>query len=208
MTMAEHVLRYDEAHLMVALSKLPPLARTAFAAACAERMLPVYRWFHQRTGRGDPVALRRALADVWTSLDSDSAESLEAQRAVAEGLVPEEDDMWVDECAYAENAAASVSYAISARLTGSTKEAVAAAFQVYEALDYRVTNRDDVDLNLPGAEEQVVSDPLIQLELIRQQANIEELKQAVENDTLEAATAQLRRRAQVDGRTVFDFQLV
>lgn len=203
-------LRYDEARLIKALAEISSVARAVFAAACAERMLPVYRWFHGRTGRGEPVALERALADLWVALESgcQSPESLHQHQIAVEELVPNEDDSWVDECAYAENAAAAVAYAIRAWLTGSPQEAAWAARQAYDALDYRITNRDNVDLNASGVREQIEADPLIQEELARQRRDLEVLGRTPgSSGAFEEAATQLRERARIDGKAVFDFVL-
>jgi uncharacterized protein YjaG (DUF416 family) len=171
-------------------------------------MLPVYRWFHDRTGQGDPAALEQALEDLWTAVKGEgrSPESLESQQHVAEELVPHEDDRWVDECAYAENATAAVAYAIRSWLTGSAQEAAWAARQLYDALDYRVTNRDDLDLNAPRVHELIDADQLIQRELARQQNDVEVLRHATW-EAINSVAMQLRERARTDGRAMFDFML-
>jgi uncharacterized protein YjaG (DUF416 family) len=196
------VLHYEEARLVGDLSKLPPVARATFAAACAERMLALYRWFHERTGRGDPVVLEGALAALWTDLVGGDSTGLEAQQNVAEELVPYEDDSWVDECAFAQHAAAAVAYAIRCRLTSEEQEAGWAARQVYEALDLWVTTRDDVDVNAAGVEDRITADPLIQAELARQQREIEQLREA-SDDQMAALASRIRKTAWVDGTTLF-----
>lgn len=206
--MTESMLRYDEARLTEALTALPSTARAMFAATCAERMLPVYRWFKRRTDYGDPAALELALEEVWRSFGGHVSKYLESRRELIEDLVPGEDDSWVDESAYAQNATAAVAYAIGALLTGSVSDAVAASYQPYEALDYRVTNRDDVDINAADAERSIVSDPLIQQELRRQRRDLETLSRASDSsEALLAASAHMRERARIEGRTVFDFAL-
>lgn len=206
--MTNSVLRYDEAQLVNALEELSVAGRATFAAACAERMVAVYRWFHGRTGQGDPAVLEQGLADLWATLEGRGrpASGLELQQSAAEGLVPQEEDSWVDEHAYAENAAAAVAYAIRSWLTGSAQEAAWAARQLYDALDYRVTNRDALDLNTPGVQEVIDADPLIQRELTRQQRDLEVLR----HTSVEALGSVARRlwdRAQADSRTVFDFSM-
>jgi uncharacterized protein YjaG (DUF416 family) len=189
-------LRYDEARLVQDLSRLSPEARAAFAATCAERMLPIYRWFHERTGRGDPAALEGALAHLWADLGGGESSGLEIERGVAEGLVPDEDDSWVDECAFAQHAAASVAYAIRSRLEGDGQEAGWAARQVYEAIDLWVTTRDNVDVNAVGVEDRIVEDPLIQAELARQKRDIEALVASLD-------PVAMRELARSEGATLF-----
>jgi uncharacterized protein YjaG (DUF416 family) len=205
-TVTSPSLRYDEPGLVTALSSVLPTAQSIFAAACAERLLPVYRWFHERTGRGDPSALEDALAELWTDLEGQRSVQLESKQRMAEELVPHEDDSWIDDCAYAQHAAAAVAYAIRSRLTESPMEAGWAARQVYEALDLWVTTRDDVDLNVPGAEEQVAADPLIQAELARQLRDIDALK-GIPAAGLAKLAPRMGQTARLEGLRLFGPQL-
>lgn len=199
------LLSYNEPQLVGKLTKLPLVARALFAAACAERLLPMYAWSCHRTGRGDPKALERALTALWAHLENNGSEALEPHREIAEELVPDEDDSWVDECAYAQHAAAAVAYAIRSWLTAEPKEAGWAARQSYELLDLWVTTRDNIDLNAPGAEDRVVSDYLIQAELQRQHRDLKELDLAAEN--VRPMVQQLRRRARAEGAQLLDISL-
>lgn len=194
-------LRYDEPALVERLTRLAPRARAVFAAACAERMLPAYRWVQRRTGRGDPDRLSEALSALWRDLEEGGVD-LKAHLDEAHALVPEEDEDWIDECTYAEHAAAAVAYAIRAQLTEDPQEAAWAARQVYEALDFRVTTRDDIDLNAPGAEQRIVGDPLIQQELTRQQRDLEALSRRADEPT--AVAALIRQQAEQAAPEVFD----
>lgn len=196
------ILRYDEERLVDELSKLTPAARTVFAAACAERILPAYGWFHERTGRGDPRALEGALDQVWATLQGGDPAGLRAQYDVAEALVPYEDDSWVDECAFAQHAAGAVAYAIGSALNGDAREAAWAARQVYEAIDLRVTSDDTVDMNAERAEEAIASDPRIQAELRRQQRDLDAVRRVGDGDIAAVAT-QLREVARCDGMALF-----
>jgi uncharacterized protein YjaG (DUF416 family) len=196
--------RYHEPSLVQALSRLSPSISALFAATCAERVLPVYRWFHRRTGRGDPAALEEALGALWSDLEGQPSKALLTAQKTAEGLVPEEDDTWVDECAFAQHAAAAVAYAIRCHLTKNAEEAGWAARQVYEALDLWVTTRANVDLNAPGAEDQVLADPLIQAELARQSRDIAELMRLT-HDGVASVVPRIRQRAQSEASEVFDF---
>lgn len=201
-----NLLAYNEDRLIEELSKLAPAARALFAAACAERMLPIYRWFHQRTGRGDPDALASALTELWDDLEGNPSLNLQSHQQVAEDLVPYEDDSWVDECAFAQHTAAAIAYAIRSRLTGEAQEAAWAARQIYEALDFRVTTRDDVDLNVAGVEEQVAADPLIQAELNRQRRDLRTLR-GVSSDEVVALGSRIRQTARSEATDVFDLQV-
>lgn len=195
------ILRYDEPALVQRLSRLAPGARAVFAAACAERLLPVYRWAQEHTGRGDSDRLAEALSAVWRALEGNC---VDLQRPLDEALalVPDEDETWIDAFGYAEHAAAAVAYAIRACLTDDPQEAAWAARQAYEALDLRVTTRDNIDVNTPGAEERIARDVLIQRELSRQQRDLQVLSRRAHQ--LSAVTARLRQQAEQEAPEVFD----
>lgn len=204
--MPDSALRYDEPALLGALSNLVPAARSVFAAACAERLIPVYRWFHDRTGRGDPDLLGDALERLWSQLEGSVSVDLKSQIEVAEGLVPFEDDSWVDECAYAQNTAAAAAYALRSYLSGDAQDAAWSARQVYEALDLWVATRDNVDFNAPGGERFIAEDPLVQAELARQRRCVESLAD-VSGDELRRLVSGIRREAASDGHAIFGVNL-
>jgi hypothetical protein len=173
-------------------------------------MLPIYRWFHKRTGLGDPSALEAALAHLWADLGGVLSKGLEHQRDAAEALAPSEadEDAWVTESALAQNAAAAVAYAIKCRLTGNAQYAVWAARQIYEALDYWITLRNDVDWSggdaekRARAEEEIVADDLIQAELYRQKRDLEILRRPVDGE-VSAIALRMRGAARSEGATAF-----
>ncbi|GAC1477129.1 MAG: hypothetical protein NVS1B16_08040 [Pseudarthrobacter sp.] len=127
---------------------------------------------------------------------------METQREAAEALVPLEDDSWMDESALAEHAAGAVAYAIRSWLTGDAQEACWAARQIYEALDFWVTTRDNLDLNAKGAEAWIMTHPLIQEELARQCQDLEELRMAGDSKLLEVLP-RIKQRAHAQGPGVF-----
>ena len=82
---------FDAADLERELDALPPAHRTAFAAACAERLLPNYGVFSEVEGWGDPARLARGLDSVWRYLEG---HPLPAERL--EGLLRDEDRLAPD----------------------------------------------------------------------------------------------------------------
>lgn len=159
------MLRYDERSLMDGLSRLSPAFRVLFAAACAERLMPLYGRYHEVSEEGNPEQLGAALEAAWGAvLGAISRDGLSAWQTLAEGLVPDEDDeSWVDEYAYGQNGAAAVAYALRTALTGDSQEAAWGARQVYEAADFAAQQQlQDLDKNRPGAEDQLLSTPVVQ----------------------------------------------
>ena len=138
MMLGGFVFRYDEALLVVELSRLTPATRVMFAASCAERLRPLYGRYQEVSDEANPDQLDAALEAAWGAASGAMPrDALSAWQVVAEGLVPDEDDeSWVDEFAYGQNGAAAVAYALRTALTSDPQEAAWAARQVYEAADF------------------------------------------------------------------------
>jgi uncharacterized protein YjaG (DUF416 family) len=194
---------FNEQRLTERLMALPSQLRVAFAAACAQRLLPAYQKCGLRSRSAAVNEVVAMLERIWRDLagDSLSTEELErlAERAMA--IIPREDaDEWLPGQAAAEDAAAALAYALRCRQNGEAQEAAWAARRVYEALDHFIIERDNVDTNLPGAEARVLSDPLIQAELDRQDRDIDELLAAAD----EGVSSRIRARAVTEAKSLFD----
>jgi uncharacterized protein YjaG (DUF416 family) len=198
------IFRYNERSLADLLQQLPPPFRTAFAAAAAERLFPTYVAFADRTGHGDPLKIRGILDRLWLDLEGKqvSAEQAQEDIDVCMSLIPQEDlEPWVVEQVYAENATAAVAYALTSRQTGETQEAIWAARQVYEALDHFIIARDRIDINSSGAEGTIMSHPLMQNELQRQDRDLRDLASGMQQ--FSSVAHQLCQRARMDSQTLF-----
>ena len=172
--------------------------RIAFAAACAERLLTGYAKYAAKTGGGGLAVLREILTRLWKDLEGERMSDAEVDAAIKTCLqmIPQEEgSAWVPEQATADDAAAALAYALGCRRSCRPEEAVLAAQRAYDALDEFVIYKENVDTNVPGAEDRVVSHPLIQTELARQQRDIDELLQR-----LITVTA-LRDRSRVEAAT-------
>jgi uncharacterized protein YjaG (DUF416 family) len=176
-----------------------------FAAACAERLLPAYISFSHRTGRGDPTTLTAILERLWLDAQGDRMDTRQVQENVdlSMGLIAQEYTVsWISEQAWAEDAAAAVVYALRCRLNGQAQEAAWAARRAYEALDHFVIAREGIDTSKAGAEAQVLSHPVVQAELLRQQRDLGELLAADQQDLVRVAQ-RAHQRAKVESETVF-----
>jgi hypothetical protein len=153
-------LRFDEGALADRLKAMPLSGRVLFACACAERLMPAYRWFCERSGLSDSGVIREALDAAWAIGPSDASlvpSEIAAWRERVEGLVPDDDDEALfPGSAVAQNAVAGVAYALRAWETADPQESVWAARQLYEAADVVVqqgapsqTYVDDVDSEPP-----------------------------------------------------------
>lgn len=130
------MLNYDEELLMLRLEPLDRSPKTAFAAACAQRLMPLYDRYARQVG--DSSLQQRLAVIVSAAWAAASGRDVEASRleADAESMVPDEDDEgWTASRAYAGNAAAAAAYALRAWLTDDPQEAVWAARQLFDAAD-------------------------------------------------------------------------
>lgn len=201
--------RFDENCLVLKLKELPRELRVAFAAACAQRQLPAYEAFHQETGEGDPAALAGMLERVWQDLSGRpmATDDLRSMIDRCMVLTPSEEavDHWTDHHAYAEDASASVAYALRTRLTGEAQEAAWAARRAYESLDQYVIRQLGIDVNEPRAEDRIVGHPLIQKELEREERDLEELATGPDRSSApDVLVAALRARAEEEGTHFFN----
>jgi hypothetical protein len=185
---------YDESELVGRLGAIGRAEKTAFAAACAERLWPLFDRYARATGRAGALSLADALANVWGVVAGRSDDSWVREEQIAEELIPdEEDEGWVWESGYAQNAAASVAYAASTWSTDDPQEAAGAARQVYEAADY-AAQQWEPDLNAPGVDQRILESPIAQAAL----ENIEADLLLVEQEGRGALVA-LRERAHREG---------
>ncbi len=201
------IARFDEASLVAELRHLPVAFRVIFATACAERLMPAYRLFHTQSGAGDPVAMSRALEDLWSNpvLPEVHEEIYEQQLEKIMGLIPRDDEIGAsltEKATYAQESGMSLAYALSARLTGEPQEAAWAARVAYEALDNFVINREDIDTNKPGGEQKVISHPIVQTELGRQRRDLEQLLDSSGQNVQEIAF-RFRDRARAEAGSFF-----
>jgi uncharacterized protein YjaG (DUF416 family) len=194
-------LRFDATKLIAELANLPRELRVAFAASCAERLLPNYERFAQKTGSGKTKVLKGALDSVWEDLQGRVVSDIEFASALEKclSLIPSEEDDPGEYAACAESAAASVAFAIRTRLTGAPQEAVWAAQRAYEAVDHLVMRQFPTGLVGRDFESAAVSHPLVQAELRRQQTDLHDLQSiSTDNHVLTKDISSLRERARRD----------
>lgn len=187
------VMTIDEVSLLDRLSRLRPQRRSAFAAACAERALPAFSKYNAATGEGDDAALREALDAVW-SAQADSGQDLVSKLKIVEEQIPDEDGFWVFESAYAQNAAASVAYALRSCISGDGQDGMWAARQLLELAELAIQRPRGADLEATGA-----VTPRDDLCAIVVGGILSDLE-AVEAEDMQLS--ELRARAQEEGRAL------
>jgi uncharacterized protein YjaG (DUF416 family) len=194
----QHLL-YDEAANVRRLAQLPAPLRVAFALLSGMRILPRYRCFHAATGRGDPASLEAIAERLWGDVLGDrmSNDEIKSTADSCLALVPSEEDGW-DEATqpFAEDAAAAVAYAVRSRLTGEPQEGAWAARRAYETVERYVVATTGLSLDDPEDELTVLSHPLVQAELARQQRDLEDLTALSAEASTHSALRHLRDRSQ------------
>ena len=200
------ILRYNEELLKKELNRMAVPLRVVFAAAVAERLLPAYVTFSQKTGRGNPHLLTEILERLWRDIDGIKMDPEELQRNIdlSMELIPQDDEEpWIPDQTWAEDAAVAVVYALCTRQNGRSQDSVWAARRAYDALDHFVTTQEDIDPSTAGAEERIISNPLIQAEFMRQQRDLRELV-AVDRQDESTLAQKIRQRAKADSISVFN----
>lgn len=136
------ILNYDEELLVARLDRLSREHKTAFAASCAQRVLPLFSKYARLLN--DPTSfeiLTRSLDLTWQAL-TDPHTKVNAVVDQAERLVPDSEDGWSLEAGFAQNAAAAVAYAARTWCHDSSEDAAWAALQVYQTADLATLERD------------------------------------------------------------------
>ena len=194
-------LPYDEPDLIARLARLPSKLRVAFAALCAERQLPNYIRFSERSGLGNPNVLKHALESIWEDVQGRPLTKAELETLLGRcmALIPSGEEDTEEETAYAEDAAASLAYTISTRLTDDPQEAAWAARCAYTAVDHFIMSQIDSMIVTREHQRFILSHPLVQAELRRQQADLKDLELASAETSLPASViSDLRDRARRD----------
>lgn len=130
---------YNEDAFKERLSLLEKRAKTAFAAACAESLIPLQQRYWSRTGlSGAADRLGDILDSAWHVAANGGAD-LRSLDSEAAALAPSDDEEWVFDMGYSQNGAAAVAYAIRTWLSDDAQESVWAARQVQEAAEYSIS---------------------------------------------------------------------
>jgi uncharacterized protein YjaG (DUF416 family) len=194
-------LDFDESDLIARLARLPSKLRVAFAALCAERQLPNYIQFSERSGWGNPTVLKDALESIWRDVQGQPLTKAELETILerCEPFIPTGEEDTKEETAYAEDAATSLAYTIEARLTDDPQKAAWAARRAFNAVYDSIMSEIDSTTITREHQEFVRSHPLVQAKLRRQQADLKELQLASAEKSFPASViSKLRDRARRD----------
>jgi len=184
-------LKYDEKKLMKVLTELSVNSRLIFACACAERLMLTLDWYWNKVGANHFGVVRSALDSGWASTQSQesSTEKLDSLVEQVKTLVPNDDDEALfPGLAVAQNAVASVAYALGTWLQDDSQQAVWAARQLYDAADVIVQQGAAVQTYI----ERVDEEEPVQMLLRGMCSDLRDLQSGDES--------QIPDRAKADGR--------
>ena len=180
--------------LMLRLEPLDRSAKTAFAAACAQRLVPLSDRYSQQVG--DSLREQRLAVIVSAAWQAASGRDIDATRlkAEAEAMVPDEDDEgWTAGRTYAGNAAAAAAYTLRTWLTNDPQEAAWAARQLFDAADLAYFQANPGSGLTAQAEGKAsLESPVVQSVIAAIQRDLEAIENAL-------PWSQLRQRAELEG---------
>lgn len=194
------MVAYDQQSLKCGLTGLTRLGRMLFALSCAERLYPLYELYTKETGKENENCLRSILDGLWKSVVRGETIAEESSLDDYDYLIPNDSAEWTRLNPLAENAAAALAYAWRLHATGETQNAVWAATQGYEAVDYIAHTLQAIDFNEPGAEGRILQTEYVQAELQRQLRDLAELESVSNVGTqIDNVVKTLQNRAKAEG---------
>jgi hypothetical protein len=188
--------KYDEPALLARLKSLDREAKTAFAVACAQRVLPLFERYAQSAGHPERAErLEAILTAVW-GVTSGGPGDIRPLESEALSLVPPEDQDqdWVLESGYGENAAAAAAYAVRTWIKDDPQDAAWAARRLYDVADYAFWQANPTaDFNEKGPEPAFQKSEIVQTALHAIDQDIEMVSSS------QPSWHELRQRAEREG---------
>jgi hypothetical protein len=192
--MADSILSYDKQDLLGQLAALPQPARLACATAAATRLMPASERFAAVQATGREGRARDIVAELWQCILTEDPAQQPWPEVLAEvmGMIPGKEVEGGLLTQMAEDALASLAYAIRCLLVDDPGQAEAAVGREYDAVDQAAIRLSGVVPNTPRKEARLLAHPLIQRALGRQHKDLlllkkgdmaEVLRQAVANPT-------------------------
>ncbi len=198
--------RFDREAIKGRLLVVAPTSRRLFALVCAERLLPLYRLFSERTKRGDYQVLRGVLDRLWEGLPKGPPWEHIRFLEEHEDLIPgehHEQRGWTHFDALAENAATALAYACECNVSGSIDPAAWAAESACEAVDYLAGTDEKPGLYTKQIEISRLENVYVQQELERQDRDLSEIQELrLDDGVLTGAIKSFRDRAASEGASL------
>jgi len=140
--------------LLSKIKMLSPKLCTAFATACASRVLQKYIDWSSSVNWGDKEHMSKALELAWRFVEGEAIPSsiLSKEAEIAYSLVPDSEDFASGSSSGALDAGSAVVYALECAATGSPEHAAYAAEAAFVAFDIVRHNDPSSDPELPEKE--------------------------------------------------------
>jgi len=174
------MFKFDDQQLANDLAVLSDTSRAAFAAACAQRLMPC--WIAYTNANQDSCesssVVTEGLDKLWSVIEVDDYGQTELCILLDEisKRIPSEDEAWDIGVPYAEDAASIVAYAIQAKLENSCIAAMYCAKRAYEVADNFAINSTNDRACGKLDEKKIANSAVVQNELRRQQRDIRKLR--------------------------------
>ena len=198
---------FNDIELKNRLSKLPCCSMVAFSASCAERLLPAYGRYSKQV-QLDPETsglFDRCIEMIWSLLQSQLGETreIEEMALACSDNIPEEEMALQAGEPYAADAATAVVFSLKALLSCEPQQAVWSARRAYDAIDNFVAVSAHSELSSSFDEDQILSHPLVQSELERQELDLLILEGQENGASLDEVFQRMRQKARDDAQIFF-----
>jgi ferritin-like protein len=172
------MLRFDESRLVLEVRRLGSVKSIVFSASCATRLWATIQ--KCEIGRDNiREILSNGILNIWNSICSRNRDRIYFQKIIDSliSAIPNEDNGFSKNYYFLlEDAIAATAYTLRGIVIGEAQESVWAARRVYESLDRFETIRLGVREYDSLSESTILNSNLIQIELSRQQRDINELQ--------------------------------
>lgn len=179
------MLTFDRDSLKRRLDCVTSRSRTAFALACAERLMPLYDAFSERNANQRWSYLRLTANKLWEQLLKNTVVPNHEFLNEYPSLAPNDDWPTSDFSVLnplAENAVLALGSAAECHESEDSGSAVLAAEQAYEAVDYLAQHAEALDYRDIGGEDAIMKAEVVQGELQRQMDALDMLENTTEQD--------------------------
>lgn len=164
------------------LEDLPIKHQAAFAASCAERLLPNYKKFSESEGWGDYGLLRQALDGIWLHLAQNANLNLKDLIKKCDKVIPDTEDFETIYVSFALDAGNAIVETLLFIQDNEMSRIVDIASFCRDTVDMYIQELDNMDYSDPSFEQKIASHPLMLKELSKQSEDLVLLRNKVTLD--------------------------
>jgi uncharacterized protein YjaG (DUF416 family) len=188
--------RFDMELLEQRLFVLSKMHCLAFAATCAERLLPNYSAFQRASQWGSVEVLRSSLDSVWRLLSGESVseEVVLEQISKCDSVLPDTEEFDSPLTSSALDAGSAVVETLKIVIDGSPRRAAVVASFCTDTIDMFIQQRDELDPGDTDLDWRIARDPLMVQELANQEGVLSVLERIRTLDPLLIDTLRLQAR--------------